>query len=288
MHQEQKTVSLKKFGKLPAHLSQCQPWEIIQVDLFGPWNFTDISGINRAIRGLSIIDPTTKWLELCPYDDKKSESIAMLVHREWFNRYPRPTHCIIDNGSEFSHKFIELLLSYGIKPVRTTIKNPQANGVVERVHQVIADCIRTMDLEQRPYDDTSPAAILSAVAWAIRTTYHSAIQTSPGQLVFGRDMIINATYLANWKFIKSKQQSQTIKNNLRENASRSDHEYRINDYVYIKTSSLRKLKQPHQGPYKIIRVIANGTVALQKSHNVTERINIRRLHPAVRPSSLGA
>ena len=101
-------------------------------------------------------------------------------------------------------------------------------------------------------------------------------------------MIINATYLANWKFIKSKQHSQTIKNYLRENASRSDHEYRINDYVYIKTSSLRKLEQPHQGPYKIIRVIANGTVALQKSHNVTERINIRRLHPAVRPSSLGA
>ena len=79
-----------------------------------------------------------------------------------------------------------------------------------------------------------------------------------------------------------------MKNNLRKNASRSDHEYRADDYVYVKTSSLRKLEQPHEGPYEIIRVIINGTVVSQKSNNVTERINISRLHPAFRPSSFGA
>ena len=138
---------------------------------------------------------------------------------------------------------------------------------------------RTMDLDYRPYDDTSPAGISSAVAWTIRSTYHSAIQTSPGQLVFGRDMIINATYLANWKFIKSKQQSQTIKNNLRENASRSDHEYHINDYVYIKTSSIRKLEQPHQGPYKIIRY--SRTTKISQRHRTHQHQTFTSSSPTV-------
>ena len=97
-----------------------------------------------------------------------------------------------------------MLESYGIIGKPTTIKNPQANAYVERIHSVIADCIRAMDLSSRPHDETTHHAVLQAVAYGLRSTYHSALKASPGQLAFGRDMIINATYIANWHAIKER------------------------------------------------------------------------------------
>ena len=96
---------------------------------------------------------------------------------------------------------MELIESFGVTPKPTTVKNPQANAFVERIHAVIADSLRAMDLESKPYDENSVHAILQAVAWSLRTTHHTQLQASPGQMVFGRDMIINATYLTNWRAV---------------------------------------------------------------------------------------
>ena len=75
--------------------------------------------------------------------------------------------------------------------------NPLANAFVERIHLVVAYSLREMDLTSCPYDDTTAHSVLQAVAWSLRLTYHTALQASPGQVTLGRDMIINATYLAN-------------------------------------------------------------------------------------------
>ena len=36
---------------------------------------------------------------------------------------------------------------YGVKAKPITVRNPQANAIVERVHQVIGNIIRTFELE---------------------------------------------------------------------------------------------------------------------------------------------
>ena len=60
----------------------------------------------------------------------------------------------------------------------------------------MAEAIRAMELHNRPYYETSNHGILQAVAWGIRSTYHTALQAMPGQVTFGCDMIIIATYVA--------------------------------------------------------------------------------------------
>jgi Integrase zinc binding domain len=192
-------ISSKLYGHLPQTDLLCDPWEIIQIDLFGPWTFQDITQTTHHIQGLSIIDVATCWVELCPYSSKKSEDIALLVDQIWFCCYPRPRIPIIDNGSEFSFEFLEILRSYGVTPKPTTIKNPQTNAFVERVHQVIGDAIRSMELHTKHCNDVTIQAVLQNVAYGLHATYHSSIATSPRQLVFGRNMIINSLYLANWK-----------------------------------------------------------------------------------------
>jgi hypothetical protein len=49
------------------------------------------------------------------------------------------------NGNEFIGQEIqELLESYGIKPVATTVQNPKSNGVIKKVHLTMGDMLRTM------------------------------------------------------------------------------------------------------------------------------------------------
>jgi len=46
----------QKYGHLPLPDTDVDPLEIIQVDLFGQWNFSNKNGIDRKIKGVSVID----------------------------------------------------------------------------------------------------------------------------------------------------------------------------------------------------------------------------------------
>jgi hypothetical protein len=73
---------------------------------------------------------------------------------------------------------------------------------VERVHQVIGNIVRTYELENNNLDDNDPwKGIQSATAFAVRSTFHTTLQNTPGQLAFGRDMILNFKHEANWEYI---------------------------------------------------------------------------------------
>ncbi len=36
-------------------------------------------------------------------------------------------------------------------------------------------------------------------AWAIRSTYHTVLKASPGAAIFGRDMLFDIPFVADWK-----------------------------------------------------------------------------------------
>ena len=62
----------------------------------------------------------------------------------------------------------------------STAFNPQSNGIVERVHQVLNDCLRTFNLDETELDPVKPwTEHLSAVAFAIRSTYHTTLEATP-------------------------------------------------------------------------------------------------------------
>ena len=67
---------------------------------------------------------------------------------------------------------------YGIKGKPITARNPQANSIVERVHQVIGNMIRTFELENKYLDENDPG-LLAATAFAIRSTIHTTLQKTP-------------------------------------------------------------------------------------------------------------
>ena len=152
-----------------------------------------------------MIDPATGWFEIHEYDDKSSMTISNIVEQQWLCRYPWPTQVPFDRGSEFTGKAFKDMLTneYGIKRKPITVRNPQANAVLERIHAVIANMVRTFDLEDNYLDEVDPwKGILSATAFAVRSTYHTTLKKTPGQLIFGRHMILNVKHEANWEYIK--------------------------------------------------------------------------------------
>ena len=101
-----------------------------------------------------MIDPATGWCEICEYDDKRSITVANIVETQWLCRYPWPTQVTVDRGSEFiGQEFKDMIKNdYGIKQKLITVRNPQANAIVERVHQVLGNMVRTFELEDHYVD----------------------------------------------------------------------------------------------------------------------------------------
>ncbi len=178
------------------------PWEALCVDLIGPYTLKGKDGSAIDFMALTMIDPASSWFEIVelplakrlttmmvngkekvskePIFDKSSNQIARLVNKIWLCRYPQCCHLIYDNGSEFKLHFETLCESYGIKRKPATIKNPQANAICERIHQVLGTMMHTSEIDMA--ESVEPADIdtfIDNAAWAIRSTYHTVLTALP-------------------------------------------------------------------------------------------------------------
>ena len=275
-----KRKTSKKFGHLPEKEAEAIPWDKMCIDLIGPYTIRRKGQKSLICKCVTMIDPATGWFEIHQYDDKRAITVANIAEEEWFSRYPWPTQVTFDRGSEFiGHEFKKMLNDYGVKKKPITTRNPQANAIVERVHQTIGNIIRTFELHENYLDEDDPwKGILAATAFAIRATYHTTLQKSPGQLIFGRDMIFNIQHTANWEYIRARKQRLIQKNNKNENKSRVPHTYHVNDKVMLRKGTENKYEAPFSGPHNILKVNTNGTVRLRVG-SVTDTVNIRRIEP---------
>ena len=289
-----------KYGKLPTKIAEVTPWRCVCVDLIGPYTIKAKDGTILDFMCMTMIDPATGWFEIVElpnafvkYErkgeditkviiDKSSAVISRLFNKTWLSRYPRAKYVIYDNGSEFKLHFEGLCDSFSLKRSPTTIKNPQANAILERQHAVIANMMRTSNLDMQDTiteDDVDDFVVNTA--WALRSTYHTVLKTTPGAAIFGRDMMFDIPYLADWTEIGKRRQVLVERNSARENKRRIDFDYAVGQKVLlIKDGILRKAEDKHEGPYVITQVHTNGTVRIQRG-SVSERLHIRRLTPYV-------
>jgi hypothetical protein len=269
------------YGHVPVKEAETEPWDKLCVDLIGPYKIRRKGRKDLVCKAVTMIDPATGWFEIYQYDDKKSITVANIVEQEWFCRYPWPTQITFDRGSEFIGEDFQTMIkdSYGIQKKPITVRNPQANAVVERIHQVIANMVRTFELEHNYLDEDDPwKGILSAVAFAVRSTFHTTLRKTPGQLVYGRDMIFNVQHQADWKYIQDRKQRIIAKNNKQENKKRIPHTYKVGDLVLLRKGTEHKYETPYDGPFPILQINDNGTVKL-KVKSTIDTYNIRRLYP---------
>ncbi len=167
----------QKYGHLPPKLVITTSWKALYVDLIGPYTLKGKDGLSIDFMSLTMVDPATSWFKIVelptvalettaplagkskkvtfsknakvaePYFDKSSAQISNLVYKTWFSRYPHCQYIIYKNGSKFKLHFQSLCNTHGIKRKRTSDKNPQANAILERIHAVLGNMLRTSELD---------------------------------------------------------------------------------------------------------------------------------------------
>eukprot|EP00957_Ditylum_brightwellii_P058846 4461588-Ditylum_brightwellii.AAC.1 len=73
-----------------------------------------------------------------------------------------------------------MLKDYGLKKRPILVRNPQANSIIERIHQTIGSMIRSFEVHSTDINEKDPwTGILSAVRFATRATVHTTMQATP-------------------------------------------------------------------------------------------------------------
>ena len=123
-------------------------------------------------KALTCIDMISNLVEIIRIRNKTSRHVAEQFANCWLSRYPRPNKCIFDRGGEFiGPEFQSLLDQAGIKPKPTTVKNPEANSVCERMHDTIGSILRVTTR-------TDPPANQAEAEQAVDNAIHGCIHAT--------------------------------------------------------------------------------------------------------------
>ncbi len=176
------------------------PFEECATDLIGPWTF-QVCGNLYEFKALTVTDTVTNLVELIRIDDKRSNTVARKFAQCWLMRYPWPQRCVHDPGKEFTgSEFQTLLQNCHIRDVCTTATNPQSYAVCERMHQTVGNVLRTLLHGSPPHNIANAAQYvdeaLSIALHTMQAGVHSTLGSSPGNLVFNRDMFLNIPLIA--------------------------------------------------------------------------------------------
>ena len=98
-------------------------------------------------------------------------------------------------------------------------------------------------------------------------------------MAFHRDMILNIPLIVDFELLRQRQQLLIDKNLVRANAKRVNYDYQPGQKALKLVYKPKKLDPQAEGPYNINKIHTNGTVELQLTDDLTERINIRRIKP---------
>ena len=172
------------WGLLPEREVTAEPFSEVAVDLIGPWK-VNVGKRTLEFNALTCIDMTSNLVKLARIKNKTSRHVSHLFARNWLARYPRPDKCIHDNGGEFiGQEFQAVLRDHEIRSANTTSKNPQANAVCERMHQTVANILRTLlhgtrlKSEGQANDIIDEALVLAM--YAMRSTVHTTLCSTAG------------------------------------------------------------------------------------------------------------
>jgi len=268
------------------------PWHTLCIDLVGPYKFSDPKKPETHIElhCVTMIDLATGFFEIVEIGEKTANIIANWLELHWLTQYPWPTEMPMDKGKEFAREVSETLKNeYGVIQKVVTSRNPQSNSMIERCHKRLYNMIHSAQIKGKRGLDSFLGfkGVLAACRKAMNSTVHTTACATPAStlLVFGHDAMLNASFQADWQFIKERKQRLIIQNNKHENANRKPHAHNVGDVVIVKAGAgCKHGSNPYLGPMRITQVNDNGTVKLVKvaddnGRAVSQTWNIRNVEP---------
>ena len=89
-----------KYGKLLPKVAEADPWDILCVDMIGPYKIQHTTKKTKATKykkseplnldlwAVTMIDPATGWFEIKQVEDIYAHTTAEVMEQTWLCRYP--------------------------------------------------------------------------------------------------------------------------------------------------------------------------------------------------------
>ena len=194
-----------------------------------------------------------------------------------FKLHGMPKDVISDRDPTFlSEVWKEIFRVHGVDLKRSTAYHPQTDGQTEVTNKTLETYLRCMTAET----PTSWSKWLGLAEWWYNTTFHSAIRSTPYEIIYGQPPPLHLPYLpgesSSSVVDRSLQKREEVINMLKfhllhaqnrmkqyADAHRSPREFKIGDHVYLKLQpyrqhTLKNRKIPHKlsphfyGPFRVV------------------------------------
>lgn len=182
----QKISNLPRIGRMGEEKNVQFPWQIISIDLMGPFPRSSKGNTHLLVVG----DWMTKYTLLFPLKKATAENIVKYLENDVFLVFGVPQFILCDNGTQFAGTvFKKLIDEYKVQKIWFTPRySPQCN-FVERINKTVGTAIRCFVREHKTWDKELPK-----IRQAINTARHEVTGYTPAFLNFGRHVPVTGDF----------------------------------------------------------------------------------------------
>lgn len=178
-----KVSQQQPFGLMGQHREVSQPWQVISLDLMGPFPRSKTSNTMLLVISCWF----SKFVLLFPLRTGKADKIAEILERQLL-LFGTPKVIICDNGKQFESKvFKDIALKYQCRLWYTPLYHPQSNPT-ERVNRVVGTLIAA-NISANKHNEWD--AHLQGIAHSINTAIHETTGYTPSYIFLGREVSIS-------------------------------------------------------------------------------------------------
>ena len=233
----------------------------------------------------TIVDRSTRWPEAVPMKTATTAACASALLSSWISRFGVPVHITSDRGTSFtSGLWSSLTQLIGSTHHYTTAYNPEANGLVERMHRTLKAALISR------CTDPSWLSHLPWVLLGLRTTPKEGYNVSSAEMVYGDPLVVPSEF-----FPENNSDPDLVRLRARVGQfAPLPQTYKVNrkihvpdslnstTHVFVRVDSHRPpLSPPYTGPYKILR--RNKKAFLLSIKGSQDWVSIDRIKPAFLP-----
>lgn len=245
--QKYKATNLKPAGQLQTPI-QCQRFEVLSIDLFGPLPVTP-----DGYRWIFIIEDTaSRWTELFPLQVASAEHCARCLIDEVILRYGLPRRVVSDNGVQFVSAVMQQV-SYclGFKQSLTPVYHPASNPV-ERKNRDLKTQLSILVAD----DHVSWKDKLPAIRFSMNTVKSESTGFSAAYLTFGRDF----------------RTPDDVQHDLRSIVESDNFVPQITPYLLTLSRTLREARDNHEKHQDRVKQYADKHLREGPTYNIGEKV----------------
>jgi hypothetical protein len=254
---------------------------------------------------LTMLDWGSRWVECKQLKDKRAETVASAFLKHWVCRFGAPKELITDNDPSFmATVFDGICRRMGIRKIRTTVYHPEGNAPIETFHRTLRKGLSIFNLHRKKGITVNEAVQLVCLNY--RSLIHLGLGDSPGYRLMGIDLRPPSSD-TDWRFLTPCPDQDRLRflslhrlelynrarvayEVCRENSeSAGQQSFEIGNIVltrlrpielarYAERDGTRKLLPKYSAPFRVIRVIRSGQMAIVRplaAAGPTKEVHIR-------------